>query len=83
MLTNELETGEMRMLQGSRKALKMLQLWRKSVTEDDLTYSVLATALEKNGFRHCADKYCYTRIGNHMNVFFVHHLMSLIMISSK
>ena len=66
MLTNELETGEMRMLQGSRKALKMLQLWRESVKEDDLTYSVLAAALEKNGFGHCAHTYCYNRIGNHM-----------------
>ena len=60
VLENELETGVIGMLKGSKKALKMLHLWRKSVKEDHLTYSVLAAALEKNGFRHCADKYCYT-----------------------
>ena len=60
VLTNELETGEFKMLKGSRKALKMLQLWQQSVPEDDCTYSVLAAALEKNGHRNCADKYCYT-----------------------
>ena len=65
VLTDELETGEFRMLQGSRKALKMLQLWQQSVTEDDFTYSVLAAALEKEGFTNCADMYCYTT-GNHM-----------------
>ena len=65
VLTNELETGEFRMLKGSRKALKMLQLWRQSVTEDEFSYSVLAAALEKEGFKNCADKYCYTT-GNHM-----------------
>ena len=62
VLENELETGHIKMLQGNKKALKMLQLWRESVKEDDLTYSVLAAALEKHGFGHCADKYCYTSI---------------------
>ena len=66
VLTNELETGEVRMLKGSRKALKMLQLWQQSVTKGEFTYSVLAAALEKNGHRNCAYKYCYTT-GNHMN----------------
>ena len=47
------------MLQGNRKALKMLQLWRDSVGEDNCTYSVLAAALEKHGYRRCAYKYCY------------------------
>ena len=64
MLTNELETGEMKMLQGNKKALKMLRLWRNSVTKDNFTYAVLAAALEKHGYRHFADKYCYTSIGN-------------------
>ena len=67
VLTDELETGEFKMLQGSKKALKMLQLWQQSVTEDNFTYSVLAAALEKEGFKSCADKYCYTT-GNHVNV---------------
>ena len=62
VLENELETGQMRTLQGSKKALKMLQLWRESVKDNDLTYSVLAAALEKHGFENCADKYCYTSI---------------------
>ena len=67
VLTDELETGVMKMLKGSKKALKMLQLWQQSVTEDDCTYSVLAAALEKEGFRNCAYKYCYTT-GNYMNI---------------
>ena len=65
VLTDELETGGFKMLQGSRKALKMLQLWQRSVTEDDFTYSVLAAALEEEDFINCADRYCYTT-GNHM-----------------
>ena len=72
MLTNELETGEFKMLQGSKKALKMLQLWRESVGEDKCTYSVLAAALEKHGFRRIAHIYCYTSsicAGNHMIIF--------------
>ena len=60
VLENELETGGFQMLKGSRKALKMLQLWQQSVAEDSFTYSVLAAALEKHGCRACAHKYCYT-----------------------
>ena len=60
VLTNELETGKFTMQQGSKKALKMLQLWRDSVPKDDCTYSVLAAALEKHGFQRCAHEYCYT-----------------------
>ena len=60
VLINELETGKFTMHQGSRKALKMLQLWRESVGEDECTYSVLAAALEKQGFQRCAHQYCYT-----------------------
>ena len=66
VLTNELETGKFTMLQGNKKAMKMLQLWRDSVAEDDLTYSVLAAALEKHGFLRCAHKYCYSK-GNQIN----------------
>ena len=68
VLINELETGKYALLQGSKKAIKMLQLWQQSVDEDNFTYSVLAAALEKHGFRSSAYKYCYTSdIGNHMN----------------
>ena len=67
VLTNELETGEYKMLKGNRKAMRMLELWQQSVSEDDFTYSVLAAALEKEGFTNCSYKYCYT-IGNHMNI---------------
>ena len=59
VLTNELETGEFKMLPGNRKALKMLQLWQQSVAEDSFTYSVLAAALDKHGCRAYAHKYCY------------------------
>ena len=59
VLTSELETGGFVLLQGRRKALKMLQLWRDSVGEDKFTYSVLAAALEKHGLRRCAHQYCY------------------------
>ena len=59
-LINELETGIVKMEIGSKKALKMLQLWRDSLCEDDFTYSVLAAALEKHGFQRCAHKHCYT-----------------------
>ena len=60
ILKNELETGELKMQQGSKKALRMLQLWRDSVGEDKCTYSVLAAALEKHGFQRCAHQNCYT-----------------------
>ena len=59
VLRDELETGELKMQQGSKKALRMLQLWRDSVGEDKCTYSVLAAALEKHGLRRCAHQYCY------------------------
>ena len=68
VLKDELETGKFAILQGSKKAMKMLQLWQQSLDEEDFTYSVLAAALEKHGFRCCARKYCYTTIGNHMSV---------------
>ena len=60
VLTNELETGAVKMDIGSKKATKMLQLWRQSVKAEQFTYSVLAAALKKQGFRRCAHKYCYT-----------------------
>ena len=59
VLTDELETGKFANQQGSKKAFKMLQLWRDSVGGDKFTYSVLAAALEKHGFLRCAVKYCY------------------------
>ena len=60
--------------------MKMLQLWQRSVTEEDCTYSALAAALEKEWiYRNCAYEYCYTT-GNHMNIcasinYYVHVLM--------
>ena len=60
VLHDELETGILKMERGSKKALKMLQMWRNSVSEDKCTYSVLATALIKHGLQRCAYKYCYT-----------------------
>ena len=60
ILTNELETGEIKMQQGNKKAIRMLQLWQQFVDKDNFTYSVLAAALEKHGFRRCAYNYCYT-----------------------
>ena len=57
-LESELETGALAMKPASKKALKMLHIWKDS--EEDLTYSKLAAALEKNGLTRCADKYCYT-----------------------
>ena len=74
VLTNELETGKFTLQQGSKKALRMLQLWRESVGEHECTYSVLAAALEKHGFLRIADKYCYWNTssiyaGNHMMIF--------------
>ena len=70
VLTNELESGVMLMGKDSNKAMKMLHLWRDSVSEDDFTYSVLAAALEKQGFLLCAQKYCYDvpSTGNHMSI---------------
>ena len=62
VLTNELETGEFKMLPGNRKALKMLQLWQQSVAEDSFTYSVLAAALKKHRCRACAHQYCYSEL---------------------
>ena len=62
VLTNELETGIFAMKKGNQKVLKMFQLWKKSVSKQNFTYSVLAAALEKHGFQHIADKYCYTRM---------------------
>ena len=59
VLRNELETGKFMLLQGNKKASRMLQLWRDSVSEDNCTYSVLAAALEKHGYQRCAYKYCY------------------------
>ena len=71
VLNNELETGIALLEKGNKKAMKMLHLWRNSVGEDGCTYSVLAAALEKQGFLHCAQQYCYNvpSTGNHMNIY--------------
>ena len=58
-LKNELETFALMLPPASRRALDMLHLWKKNTTKDDLTYSNLAAALEKEGLQNCADKYCY------------------------
>ena len=67
VLRDQLETGKFMMLTGSMKALRMFELWQQSVAEDNFTYSVLAAALEKHGFQHCAHKYCYTIVAKHSN----------------
>ena len=56
---NALETGVFQMYSADKKAMKMLQLWKKSATEENFTYAVLAAALEKKGLTRCAEKYCY------------------------
>ena len=55
----ELETVQLNTLPVNNKAMKMLHLWKDNTPEGDLTYSALAAALEKNGLKRCADKYCY------------------------
>ena len=79
VLTNELETGKFMMLQGSKKATKMLQLWRDSVKEEDCTYSVLADALEKHGFQRSAHKYCYIK-GNQSEMIALSHAWQVIVL---
>ena len=59
-LQNELEMVQFNTLPVNKKAMKMLHLWKDITTEEDLTYSKLAAALEKYDLTHCADKYCYT-----------------------
>ena len=62
-LDNELDSGHFMMLPDNKKAMKMLTMWKQSVTEESFTYSALAAALEKDDLlKECADKYCY--IGN-------------------
>ena len=60
LLRSELESGHTMMLQGHKKATKMLHLWREAGEEDACTYEVLAAALEKRGLQRCAHDYCYT-----------------------
>ena len=61
-LENELETGEIKMQPGNIKALRMLHLWKESVTEDECTYSMLAAALESEEYKKCAYEHCYTTL---------------------
>ena len=77
VLTNELETGKFMMVQGSKKATKMLQLWRDSVSPNNCTYSVLAAALKKHGFQRSAHKYCYTK-GNQREMIALSHAWQAI-----
>ena len=58
-LQNELETVTFNKLPVNEKAMKMLQIWKDSVANEDLTYSKLAAALENNELKCCANKYCY------------------------
>ena len=62
VLRSELESGPFMMMQGHKKATRMLNLWRDAQGEDGCTYKVLAAALEKQGLRRCAQNYCYTTI---------------------
>ena len=55
VLKDELET----LGKGSSKAMKMLHLWRDSISEDDCTYSALAAALKMCRLHRFAYKYCY------------------------
>ena len=64
-LDNELETGEIKLRPGSTKALRMLHLWKESVTEEECTYSMLAAALKSEEYKKCAYEHCYTT-GNYM-----------------
>ena len=58
-MENELETGKYEMKPANMKAMKMLHLWKASVTAEEFTYAVLAAALEKYGLKRYAEKYCY------------------------
>ena len=60
VMENELETGIYEMKPAPMKAMKMLQLWKESVTQEKFTYAVLADALEEKGLKRYAEKYCYT-----------------------
>lgn len=60
VLRSELESGPFMMMQGHKKATRMLHLWREAQGEDDCTFKALAAALEKRGLQRCAHNYCYT-----------------------
>lgn len=59
-LRSELESGHTLMLQGHKKATRMLHLWKESADEESFTFKVLAAALEKRGLQRCAYDHCYT-----------------------
>ena len=59
-LRSELESGLTLMLQGHKKATRMLHLWKDTADEESFTYKVLADALEKRGLQRCAYDHCYT-----------------------
>lgn len=60
VMRSELESGPFMMMQGHKKATRMLHLWREGQGEDGCTYKALAAALEKRGLQRCAHDYCYT-----------------------
>ena len=60
VIRSELESGPFMMMQGHKKATRMLHLWREAQGEDGCTFKELATALEKRGLQRCAQEYCYT-----------------------
>ena len=60
VMENELESGNYENKTADKKAMKMLQLWKESVTEEEFTYAVLAAALEQKGLKSYAEQYCYT-----------------------
>ena len=61
-LVNALDTGKCQMEPANMKAMKMLHLWKASVTKEEFTYAVLAAALEKFELKSCAEKYCYIHV---------------------
>ena len=66
-LHNQLETPGVSVTEtGNKKAMKMLKLWQQFIDKDHFTYSVLATALEKYGFRDAARNFCYTEASSNL-----------------
>ena len=62
VLRSELESGPFMMMQGHKKATRMLHLWRETQDDNSCTFKVLAAALEKRGLQRCAQTYCYTSV---------------------
>ena len=58
-MDNEVDTPLLMQSSPSKRAVKMLQLWKDSVAEREFTYAKLATALVDNGLKRYADIHCY------------------------